>query len=134
MKFLAASALIVLLLPTNCAWSSPPVKAFAHPVPEQGDLIGIVSRQVIGPNRRFIGFANRQAPIRKFDSGWAFLSGKESQEFLDEPSNSVALPIRELLEMDPSLSELMDKPAGTYWERDSQDSPWREIADYPGGP
>lgn len=128
MKFIAAAALATLLFSAD-AWAKSPVEK-PNPDADRLELLAVVSRQVIGPERHFIGFANRQAPMNKTDSGWAFLSGKESQEFLDDSSNSIALPLRQIIEIDPSLTGLLDQPADTYWERSDPGSAWREIVDY----
>jgi hypothetical protein len=128
MKYLAVLALITLAIPVMAA---PSVKPPSHD--RYGPLV-IASRQVIGPDRLPVGFAHREESKDTFDSGWVFLSGKESQDYLDDSTNLVLSPLELFIEMDPSLSDIVDKSVGTYWERESPSLPWHEIPDYPRGP
>jgi len=89
----------------------------------------LASNQVMGPNRLAVCFAYRVEPNNQYDSGWIFLSGRESQGVLDANPPEIC-PLDSFLNMDPSLSELTDKPIGSAWERSSGDAPWEEVFDF----
>ena len=99
---------------------------------QQAELV-LASLQVVGPNRFPIGFAYRERSDKEY-SGWVFLSGSESQEYLDNSKNLVLSPLELFLELDPSLKFIVNTPVGTYWERTNSDSPWSQIEDYPDAP
>ena len=86
----------------------------------------LASDQVMGPNRLPVCFAYRVEPNNSYDSGWIFISGRESQEVLDGNSPNIC-PLNSFLEMDPSLAEIIDKPVGSNWERSSAAAPWEEV-------
>ncbi|RDZ26866.1 immunity protein Imm33 domain-containing protein [Lysobacter silvisoli] len=89
----------------------------------------LASDEVMGPQRRPVRFAYRLAPNNEHDSGWVFLSGEESQDWLDAHPPKIC-PIRSFLQMDPSLAEVLAGPIGSAWERDTGDAPWRRTADF----
>ena len=102
--------------------------------PAQQASLVLASREVIGPNRLPVGFAYREKSDNEY-SGWVFLSGHESQEYLDDSSNLALSPLDLFLEMDPSLAEIIDRPVGTYWKRDNNPkSRWSQIVDHPDAP
>ena len=46
-------------------------------------------------------------------SGWVFMSGEESQEFLDSPLNSGVYNLNTIANYDKSIIPHLDKPVGT---------------------
>ena len=67
-----------------------------------------------------IMYAERSAPLQPEDSGWQFLCG-------DTHANSDDVQIwsvREIVELDPTLTKHILLPAGTILERRSPDAPW----------
>ena len=68
--------------------------------------------------------AFRDAPIEAVDSGWQFLCGSGKDE--DEGKVQV-WSLREVTELEPSLTELVDLPPGTSISRVSVGTLW-EIA------
>ncbi len=89
----------------------------------------LASDLVMGTNRLSVCFAYRVKPNNPYDSGWIFLSGRESQRVLDDNPPTIC-PLNSFLEMDSSLSEVIDKPIGSAWERSSGDAPWEEVLDF----
>ncbi|MDH6169372.1 hypothetical protein M2282_004536 [Variovorax boronicumulans] len=86
----------------------------------------LASDQVMGPNRLPVGFAYRVKPNNPHDSGWIFLSGKESQEMLDNNPPKIC-PLNSFLKMDPSLAAITESPVGSAWERSGAQAPWEEV-------
>ncbi len=76
--------------------------------PEQiKDLIkpmgySIVSN-IISQNGEPVGFMYREEPFDEEDSGWRFLSGTETEDYLDEDTNSKAISVNAVANHDPSI-------------------------------
>jgi len=121
---------IIALLLTFSALANTEIKLEVKT--QQTELV-LASLQVVGPYRAPTGFAYRERSDKEY-SGWVFLSGSESQEYLDNSKNLVLSPLELFLELDPSLKFIANKPVGTYWELTNSDSPWSQIEDYPDAP
>lgn len=72
-----------------------------------------------------IGYCYREEPMEKEkkgfkDSGWRFLNGDETQEYLDDAENSQFVSLGRILNMDDSFLELLENPIGSAFERDKQ--------------
>ncbi len=64
-----------------------------------------------------VRFLYREETQRSTDSGWAVFAGDESDEYANTPTNFDALPLRDLLELDPQLKEIFRTPALCAFER-----------------
>ena len=90
--------------------------------PEQiKDLIkpmgySIVSN-IISQNGEPVGFMYREEPFDEEDSGWRFLSGTETEDYLDEDTNSKAISVNAVANHDPSIIPYLIKAEDTAWER-----------------
>jgi hypothetical protein len=60
----------------------------------------------------------RQNPNRALSSGWSFLSGTESQEYLNEPRNVAVYEVNTIANYDPDIIPLLDAAAGSAFARD----------------
>jgi hypothetical protein len=72
-----------------------------------------------------IGYFYREEPMKEDkdgfkDSGWRFLEGDESQEFLDDSENSQFVSLGLILNIDDSFIDLLEKPIGSAFIRDSE--------------
>ena len=56
-------------------------------------------------------------PRRKEDSGWRFMSGYESDEYMDNPDNHDVYDVNTIANYDPSIIPLLDSPAGSAFEK-----------------
>jgi hypothetical protein len=84
----------------------------------------------MGASRLPVCFLFRMRPNNQNDSGWLFMSGTESQEFVADTNNLKICPLKSFCELDPSLLEVIDSPVGSVWERDDCNSPWKQVLDY----
>ncbi|MBI4871985.1 MAG: DUF2185 domain-containing protein [Candidatus Riflebacteria bacterium] len=66
-----------------------------------------------------VGFMYRQEPHNEWDSGWCFLSGLESQTYLDDPENLAVYDVNTIASYDPDIIPLLDSPIGSAFQRDS---------------
>lgn len=90
----------------------------------------LASSQVVGSGRLPVCFAFRLRPNNEADSGWVFWSGKETQAFIDDKTNTAVYPLLRFLEMDKTLREIIQNPIGSAWERDALGETWRELPGY----
>lgn len=51
------------------------------------------------------------------DSGWRFLAGIETQEYVDDEANSKVYEVETIADFDPSIVPYLDFPFGTELER-----------------
>jgi hypothetical protein len=67
-----------------------------------------------------VGFMYREAPEDDLDSGWRFLAGSESQEYIDDPGNLAVYDVNTIANYDPDIIPHLDAPAGSAFERRRQ--------------
>ena len=54
------------------------------------------------------------------DSGWTFLSGTESQEYLDDAANIEIYSVNTIANYDPDIIPFLDAPFGSAFARDAK--------------
>lgn len=64
-----------------------------------------------------VGFMYREDPSDNIDSGWRFLSGEESQEYLDDPDHLAIYDVNTIANYDGEIVPLLDAPVGAAFER-----------------
>src|SRR5262245_46095069 len=64
-----------------------------------------------------VGFMYREVSEDEGDSGWRFLSGVESQAFLDNPENLGLYDVNTIANYDASIVPYLDAPAGSVFVR-----------------
>ncbi len=74
-----------------------------------------------------VGFMYREEPDNEIDSGWRFLSGEETQEYLDEDENTSVLDVNVIANYDADIIPLLDAPYGSAFERDEETGEFLEI-------
>lgn len=79
---------------------------------------------------RKVGFMYRRAPNDDIDSGWRFLSGLESSEFVDKPENFAIYDINTIANYDVEIVPLLDAPLGSAFERKKSGGPLVEVFDF----
>jgi hypothetical protein len=70
---------------------------------------------------------------RDFDeslSGWAFMSGTETQAYLDDPSNTAIYSVNTIANYDPDIISFLNAPRGTAFERKAPGAGFTQIADW----
>ena len=72
------------------------------------DLITVVGHPV--------GFLYRERPSDSTDSGWRFMSGTESEAFMEEPRNFALYDVNTIANYDPRIIPCLDSPVGTAFE------------------
>jgi hypothetical protein len=89
------------------------------------DMIPLLSRPMgagfasdhITVEGRPVGFMYREEPHNELDSGWRFLSGEESQDYIDDADNLAIYDLNTIANYDPTIISFLDFPIGTELER-----------------
>ena len=74
-----------------------------------GQEVGYMYRRVPDPTSRF----------SEFDSGWTFLAGTESQDYVDDPRNFAIYDVNTIANFDRDIIPLLDSPLGSAFARDA---------------
>lgn len=74
-----------------------------------------------------VGFMYREQPVDENDSGWCFMSGEESDAYLNDPANVLNLPLGAILAEDDSFVALLSWPPEVAFER-TEDGTFREVS------
>jgi hypothetical protein len=65
-----------------------------------------------------VGYAYREAPGNAVDSGWRFLAGDETQEYVDNPDNLAMYDCNTIANYDPDIIPLLGSPTDSRFVRD----------------
>lgn len=76
-----------------------------------------------------VGYMYRDFPDNEIDSGWRFMSGKESQKYMDDPSNLEIYDVNTIANYDPEIIPLLAAPCGSAFERDSGTGSFVEVSE-----
>ncbi len=79
---------------------------------------------------RKVGFMYREPPDEEIDSGWRFLAGFESDEYMDDPDNLSLYDVNTIANYDPDIIPLLDAPIGSTFERENRTGPFVEVHDF----
>jgi hypothetical protein len=96
---------------------------------EAAELEAIVSRKVFEEGEE-IRWIYRQESDRSEDSGWRVFTGHETQEYIDDASNSRICLVGWLIDFDPTLLPAMRADVGSAFERESASDAWVEVTDW----
>ena len=64
-----------------------------------------------------VGFMYRQQPTNRYDSGWTFTAGIESQEYMDLAGNNAIYDVNTIANYDPDIIPFLEEPTGSAYER-----------------
>lgn len=93
-------------------------------------FLALVSRLVFD-EKLPVRFMYKTVPEHLNDTGWRMFTGYETEEFLEqEQINMMPIPVDRMVELDPSLTELVTYNAGTVWERAPDAGGWERVYDY----
>ena len=77
-----------------------------------------------------VRFMYRQSPYNETDSGWVFLAGFESDEYMDEASNHGIYAVNTIANYDPSIIPLLQSPIGSVFEKPGDTERFIEVHDW----
>ena len=67
-----------------------------------------------------VGYMYRDEPEFGADGGWRFLSGDESQAYLDDASHLAIYDVNTITNYDPEIIPFLDAPIGSAFMRDER--------------
>lgn len=74
-----------------------------------------------------IGFMYREYPEEENDSGWRFLSGTETQDYIDDPNNSMVFEVNTVANYDASIIPYLKSHEGIELEKIENSDEFAEI-------
>ena len=80
---------------------------------------GCIATDMITVQGKRVGYMYREEPRNEMDSGWRFMSGKESQKYMDDSSNHEIYDVNTIANYSPDITEFLDAPYGSAFERNS---------------
>ncbi len=75
-----------------------------------------------------VGFMYREKPEEKDDSGWRFLSGTETEEYMDDENNTMIFDVNVVANYDLSIIPYLKSKVGTELERVEGTDEFRPIS------
>lgn len=79
---------------------------------------GCIATDMITVVGRSVGYMVREDPVRPEDSGWCFMAGDESQDYMDAPGNHGIYDVNTIANYCPEIIPLLDTPAPCAFARD----------------
>jgi hypothetical protein len=110
-------------------------KRFAQPSYEIKPLAeghgGCIATDMITVEGRKVGYMYREEPDNEIDSGWRFLSGRESDEYMDDPDNHGAYDVNTIANYDRDIIPFLNAPIGSAFARDRRSGRFEEVESEP---
>lgn len=88
---------------------------------------GCLATDKITVEGELVDYMYRENPEFEVDSGWRFLSGTETQDYADNPSNWAIYDINTIANYDNAIIPYLDLPIGTELERVKGTETFRRI-------
>ena len=104
---------LIIALPMNKQFKLKPqdIRELIQP------MGGCVATDKITVHGEPIDYMVREEPLNDIDSGWQFFSGTETQEYIDDPANSMVYDVNTIANYDPAIIPYLNLPSGTQLER-----------------
>lgn len=67
-----------------------------------------------------VGFMYRENPDNEYDSGWRFMAGDETEEYMNNPDNMGIYRLNTLCNYDVDITDFLDSPVGTAYYRNKR--------------
>ncbi|WP_211197904.1 DUF2185 domain-containing protein [Permianibacter fluminis] len=77
-----------------------------------------------------VRFMYRESPDNRLDSGWRFMSGFESDEYVDNPDNIEIYDVNTIANYDQSIISLLDSPIGCAFEKSEGSDQFQPVSDW----
>ena len=89
-----------------------------------------IATDAITVDGRRVGFMYRDKPDNADDSGWRFMSGEESQDYMDDDANHGVYDVNTIANYDSTIVPLLYSPTGSVFERLPGTKAFRPVADW----
>jgi hypothetical protein len=77
-----------------------------------------------------VRFMYREAPIGEADSGWRFLSGFETDAYMENAKNQGAFDVNLIANSDPTIIPLLSAPIGSAFEKTQGSADFEALKDW----
>lgn len=91
---------------------------------------GCIATDMITCGGRKVAFMYREATKRELDSGWRFMSGFESDDYMNDPDNHAVYDGNTIANCDPDIIPFLDAPYGSAFERENGTGPFVEVLEF----
>lgn len=78
---------------------------------------GCIATDRITVDGKPVGYMVRELTDRPHDSGWCFMAGDETQEYMDDPSKHGIYDVNTIANYSPEIVHLLDAPPCSAFER-----------------
>jgi hypothetical protein len=78
---------------------------------------GCIATDMITVEGHKVGYMYREEPDNDIDSGWRFMSGRESPAYMDDAANLAVYDVNTVANYDPDIIPFLDSPVGSTFER-----------------
>ena len=89
-----------------------------------------IATDMITVDGRRVAFMYREVPDNEIDSGWRFMSGAESEEYMDDADNHAVYDVNTIANYDPEIILYLDAPVGSAFERENGTGPFLQVLDF----
>lgn len=79
---------------------------------------------------RPVRFMYREQPLFNGDSGWRFLSGLESDAYMENARNQGTHDVNIIANVDPSVQPFLNAPIGSAFEKPHGEGDFQEAGDW----
>ena len=95
------------------------------------DKVGfaLAPKQLVDKKLR-VRFMYREQPDNKYDSGWRFFTGFESDELVNNPDNIGLYDVATIIQIDKDIVPYLSSPVGSAFERETPNDPFVESKDF----
>lgn len=91
---------------------------------------GCIASDMITVDGRKVGFMYRDEPAFGEDSGWRFVAGVETAEYMDDPENHAIYDVNTIANYDGDIIPFLNAPLGSAFERDEETGEFIEVDDF----
>jgi hypothetical protein len=81
---------------------------------------GCIATDMITVHRKPVGYMVREATSRPQDSGWCFMAGDESQDYMDNLANHGIYDVNTIANYTPDIIPFLDAPPCSAFMRDAK--------------
>ena len=89
-----------------------------------------IATDMITVEEHKVSFMYREEPDDEVDSGWRFMSGFESQEYMDNPANLAVYDVNTIANYDSDIVPFLESRIGSAFERKNGDGPFIVVNDF----
>ncbi|TWT32523.1 hypothetical protein KOR34_42860 [Posidoniimonas corsicana] len=88
---------------------------------------GCIATDLITVDGKRVNFMYREATDREHDSGWRFMSGFESDEYMNEPTNHGIYDVNTIANYDQDIIPFLGAPVGSAYERNQHNGAFEAV-------